>query len=302
MERDGQRVRIYLAGMNGARLAAALEGQDVLISYADVIRRPGVWQDRILPRLERGLFRSVILDSGAFTELTERLRNEQAIAQGKRPPHPNPLHIEIEDYADFAVEHRQLFDEIVTLDDIAGDVETTLRNTAILEDRGLEVVPVFHQGEPWSLLELYVERYQRLGIGVQRNPNGSPVKGAREWTEAALERLPDGISVHGFGMTRFAKRLTRMDTTDSTTWIAEFRAIRTTTEGTHYCRHPLVRNLDDWGRLLLVARSYLEPHRAIVPTIPDSVAKGQGRTVLQRFTPSSLRAACLELADLRFAA
>ena len=32
-------VRIYFAGMNGARLAAVLEGEDVLISYADIVRR-----------------------------------------------------------------------------------------------------------------------------------------------------------------------------------------------------------------------------------------------------------------------
>lgn len=283
-------VRIYFAGMNGARLAAALEGRDVLISYADVIRRPGVWSRDILPRLERGAFRSAILDSGAFTELSERLRGKA-----------NPLHVDLEEYGRFALDHRHLFSEIVTLDDIAGDLERTRRNTAYLESIGLEVVPVFHQGEPWEILEAYVQRSSRVGLGVQRTSSGSPAAGAFEWTAEALERIPDGISVHGFGMTRFARRLPRLDTTDSTTWIAEFRALRKS-DGTHYCRHPLVRSLDDWGRLLLALRSYEEPERAIVPTIPDSVAKGQGRTVLRRFTPSSLRAACLELADLRFAA
>lgn len=282
-------VRIYFAGLNTARLAEALEGEDVLISYADILRRSGVWSREIRPRLERGAYRSVILDSGAFTELTERQRG---VAE--------PLHVDVRDYGRFALEFGHLFDEIVTLDDIEGDVERSRRNTAHLESLGLQVVPVFHQGEPWSVLEALVRRYDRIGLGVQR-VNGRPAPGAFDWTAEALERVPSSVSVHGFGMTRFARRLPRMDTTDSTTWIAEFRALRKL-DGTHYCRHPLVRELDDWGRLLLVLRSYAEPERAIVREIPDAVAKGQGRTVLSRFTLRSLRAACLEVADLREAA
>ena len=98
-------------------------------------------------------------------------------------------------------------------------------------------------------------------------------------------------------MTRFSKRLPRMATTDSTTWIAEFRAVRKTDDGTHYCRHRLIRELDDWGRLALVVRSYSEPQRSVVVDVPDAVAKGQGRTVLRRFSPSSLRRTCASLAD-----
>lgn len=283
-------VRIYFAGMNGARLAAVLEGEDVLISYADIVRRPGVWADEIRPRLERRAFRSVILDSGAFTELTERKR-------GKK----NPLHVDVEAYGRFALEHRELFDEIVTLDDIEGDVARTRRNTDYLEGLGLRVVPVFHQGEAWDVLEDYVDRYDRIGLGVQRTSSGSPAAGAFDWTREALERIPSSVSVHGFGMTRYAKRLPRMATTDSTTWIAEFRALQKADDRTHYCRHRLVRDLDAWGRLALVVQSYAEPERAIVAEISDAVAKGQGRTVLRRFSPASLRAACAGLAVRRAA-
>lgn len=300
-ERKRERVRIYFAGLNTARFAEVLEGQDVLISYADIARRPGVWADEIRPRLERGAYRSVILDSGAFTELTERGRNERAIAAGKRPPHPNPWHTDLEEYGRFVLEHRDLFDEVITLDDIAGDVATTRRNTDYLEGLGLDVVPVFHQGESWDVLEDYVRRYRRIGLGVQRTSSGSPVAGAREWTAEAIDRIPTSVSIHGLGMTRYAKTL-RMATTDSTTWIAEYRGVRKPERGTHSCRHPLVRGLDDYARLELVVRSYSEPERAIERKIPDEIATGQGRTVLLRYSPASLRAACSELAIRRRAA
>lgn len=290
------RARSYFAGMNGERLAAVLEGEDVLISYADIATRPGVWAREIRPRLERRAFRSVILDSGAFTELKQRAANARAIAKGKKPRYPRPWHTDLEAYGAFCVEFGHLFDEIVTLDDIAGDVELTRRNTDYLESLGLVVVPVFHQGEAWEVLEDYVQRYDRIGLGVQRTSSGSPAAGSFVWTRDALERIPSSISVHGFGMTRFAKRLP-MATTDSTTWIAEFRGVQKADDTTHYCRHPLVRDLDPYGRLALVVASYHEPERAIVVDVPDAVAKGQGRTVLQRFTPSTLRAVCTLVAD-----
>ena len=293
-------VRIYFAGLNTAKFAAVLEGQDVLVSYVDIVRRPGVWADEIKPRLERGVYRSVILDSGAFTELTEKARNAKDIAEGRKPRHAKPWHTDLVEYGRFCVEHGELFDEIVTLDDIEGDVELTRANTDYLEGLGVSVVPVFHQGEAWDVLEDYVARYDRVALGVQR-VNGNPAPGAFAWTSEALERIPSSVSVHGLGMTRFAKRLPRMATTDSTTWIAEFRGVRKTEAGTHYCRHPLVRELDDWGRLVLVVRSYSEPVRPIVADVPDAVAKGQGRTVLYRFSPASLRATCAELALRRAA-
>lgn len=294
--------RIYFAGMNGSMTAAALEGQDVLISFADIATRPGVWAREIRPRLERRAYRSAILDSGAFTELTQRARNERARAAGKKIPHPTPWHTDLEAYGRFALEFGHLFDEIVTLDDIEGDVELTRRNTDHLEALGLTVVPVFHQGEPWDVLEDLVARYDRIGLGVQR-VKGNPAAGAFEWTAEAVARIPSSVSIHGFGMTRFAKRLP-IATTDSTTWIAEFRALRKASGSTHYCAHQAVVSMSDWSRMVLVVRSYSEPSRAIVRTIPDQVAKGQGRTVLARFSPSSFRAAleaCGEAAGRRAA-
>ena len=89
------RARIHFAGINTTPLASATEGRDILVSYADVIRQPGWWERELKPRLEAGRYRSVILDSGAFT----------VISQG--------IVIDVESYAAFAAEHQDLFDVVV---------------------------------------------------------------------------------------------------------------------------------------------------------------------------------------------
>ncbi len=202
----------YFAGVNTARLAAATEGRTILVSFADVIRRPGVWERDIRPRLEAGAYKSAILDSGAFTVISAGIT------------------IDVEDYAAFAVEFGHLFDVVVNLDDIAGDVETSARNQAHLEAAGVDAMPVFHQGEDWEILEGYVATHDYIGVGLARKPGGRlahPVSENVAWLEDLFERVGDRARVHGFGMTALAKRGLPFATVDSTSWIAEFRALRT---------------------------------------------------------------------------
>ena len=280
--------RIHFAGLNTARLAKALEGEDVLISFADVIERPGVWRDEILPRLEAGAYRSAILDSGAFTVYTT----------GRE--------ISLEAYRAFALEVADLFDLVVTLDDIAGDVATSQANTAALEAAGLEVVPVFHQGEPWSELERLVETYGTIGVGFQR-----PIKGGADWLDEVFARVPSSVRVHGFGMTRFARAEPSrwpFATADSATWIAEYRALRkpngygAEVKGDHGLggRLSWVADLDDAALLELVLASYRDDAGGQVEGLEEGSygaqleadqelgGKGQARTVLRRFSSSKL--------------
>lgn len=263
--------RAIFAGLNTARLARALEGRPVLISYADVVRRPGLWERELLPRLRRRAFPFVVLDSGAFTELS---------TPGFR--------VDVEAYAAFALEHSDLFDVVVNLDDIRGDVDRTRANQAELESWGLEVLPVFHQGESWEVLEGYVARYGYVGVGLQR-----PIRGAVPFLREFFERLGGRARVHGFGLTRYAREYGfPFATTDSTTWIAEYRAIRGATpnaavDGDHGVGGRLARMLDLYGddELLEVAlRSYDELEGFEVEGLPDRDLgdKGQARTILAR--------------------
>lgn len=256
---------IHFAGLNTSRLAAALEGRQVLVSYADVVRRPGVWEREILPRLRAGVYSSVILDSGAFTELSD----------------PS-FHVSIEAYGAFALEHAELFDVIVNLDDIRGDLKRSQRNQAYLEGLGLDVLPVFHQSEPWSELERLVERYDYIGIGFQR-----PITGARQWLDEVFSRVAGRARIHGFGMVRWEVAGYPFATTDSTTWIAEFRALRVDLDS-RKSPHGLRGRLARWAaskpleRLVeLVLDSYQGPV-AWAPVASNGNAKGQALTVLRR--------------------
>jgi hypothetical protein len=257
------------AGLNTARFARVLEGRPVLVSYADVVRRPGVWEREILPRLRRRAYSFAVLDSGAFTELS---------TPGFR--------VDLEAFAAFALEHSDLFDVVVNLDDIRGDVERTRANQSELEAWGLSVLPVFHQGEPWEVLEIYVERYSYVGVGLQR-----PIRGAVPFLREFFARVGGRARVHGFGLTRYAiEHGFPFATTDSTTWVAEYRALRGATpdvevDGDHGVGGRAARMLALYGDdevLELSLRSYADLRGFEVEGLEDLGQKGQARTVLAR--------------------
>lgn len=267
---------LYFAGLNTAPFAQALEGRFVLVSYADVIRRPGVWKNEILPRLKghthSGCDRTyrAVLDSGAYTELST----------------PD-FHVDIRKYARFAREHRKLFDVVVNLDDIRGNVRRSARNLRILQDHGLDALPVYHQGEPWRLLERMVAQHPYIGVGFQR-----PIRGARDFLTEFFERAGD-VRVHGFGMTRWASEFP-FYSADSTTWIAEFRALKTDTRG-RLGRY--LRQLGVVPRARLVLESY-EHGRTDRWT---KNAWGQASTVLTRFGKTEFTRAFLRHASVPWA-
>lgn len=266
------------AGVNNAGHAARTEGLPVLISYADVRTRPGVWERDILPRLEARAYPSVILDSGAFTVLS------QGIVIG------------VEEYAAFLREYGHLFDVVVGLDDIAGDLGTTWANQAVLDATGTDPLIVFHQGEPMAVLAHYVERYGRVGLGFARKQSKGGKKAvlahsqkanlawlaeAREVieaTEARLGRAPGSTWVHGFAMTRYATVLGEgwMDSVDSTTWIAEACAFKRLTTG------PLRKVIEAAGHFELTLASYEAPRWDELPEAVLGATYDQGRTVCRR--------------------
>jgi hypothetical protein len=213
--------RNYFAGINTRPLAAAAQGQHILISYAQIKETPSLWS-WLEPLLEGGHFRSAILDSGAFTELSARKRGRS-------------FHIDLEEYKAFARQNAHHFAWIANLDDIEGDTERSNANLAELEAAGLAAAPVYHEGEPEAQLLLCIERARAgcgiLAIGCQR-PKGSliPTNVTRflDWLMPRLAELAPDLEIHGFGLTRYATDACpcgyggfAFDSTDSTTWIAE---------------------------------------------------------------------------------
>lgn len=286
--------RAHFAGLNTRDFADVLTAQPVLISNADIVRRPGVWRDRILPRLVAGMYDQPILDSGAFTELST----------------PG-FHVSVSDYVELIREVGHHFDQVVTLDDIGGDLARTWRNTAELQDRtGRQVVPVFHGREPWAVLRLYCERFDRIGLGFARKIVGSRAVidgdqgqglGPDTWLAVALGIAAEyGVETHGFGMTRYAmaRGHDRLTTTDSTTWISEFRALKSPEWVTGPARERL-SGLDSIQLAYLTTLSYRATGRGRAACTVG--ATGQARTALARFSEPELDYA-IQLAGIRFEA
>ena len=60
--------------------------------------------------------------------------------------------IDVHEYADWLHKYKHLFAVYANLD-VKGDIDASLRNQQILEEKGLHPLPVFHRYEPWSVLE-----------------------------------------------------------------------------------------------------------------------------------------------------
>jgi len=109
----------------------------------------------------------------------------------------------MESYISFLKKHKKKFDFYVGLD-IIYNHEATIEVQEHLEARGLMPVPVFHYGEPFSVLEEYIERYDYIGVGGlgQR----TSVQSYLDFGDEIFKRVCDKhghpkVKVHGFAMT-----------------------------------------------------------------------------------------------------
>lgn len=192
-------MRIYLATPGTQLHAEMMGGCHVLESFALKATQP--WMERYRPT-----FASLMLDSGAFSAMTT----------GKP--------VDLDAYIAFALQHRRAYDAIINLDVISGDVKERVdagkRNLQTMRDRGLDPMPVFHQGEPWSVL-LELAACGRIGLGVQR-----PMRDVDRFLDDCFERLPPHVRVHGFALAneRYTGRYP-FASVDSATWVHELMAL-----------------------------------------------------------------------------
>lgn len=272
---SGSRTFRCFAGSNTPLLTGALVGEPILVSYADIRSRRTWWNTTLRPLLEARAFSFVILDSGAFTVQS------------------SGISIDVEAYAAFAAENLELFDVVVNLDSIAGDLEESRRNLATLRAAGVPAIPVFHEGEPFEELEKILAESDFVGLGFARvGPrlkNKSPAR--LSWLEETFEKIGDRAKVHGFAMTRLADDFPFFSV-DSTTWISEHRAARDRFPGekvekTHGVGGELAERLECWTDeevVSFVVGSYAAPSgwkTAAAEIERDS--KGQARTVFRRY-------------------
>jgi hypothetical protein len=132
------------------------------------------------------------------------------------------IHIGLEDYAKWVLRWRHWFTIYANLDVIGGADATRVNQRRLEEEYGLEPMPVFHTGEPFSVLESYIEDgYTYIALGKLL---GNAVDKLRPWLRKAF-RIAEGHAVfHGFGMTNWQiLKEFPFYSVDSSSWSSGFR-------------------------------------------------------------------------------
>lgn len=205
--REGLQGRVPEHDLRRADMAAVfLRTRARLLSYADFEPRGHLRPDMLpeLARMHRGLF----LDSGAYS-----------VASGK-------AEIGVEEYADFLDRWADHFDVVANLDVLPvqdtgsglSSHEESERNQRYLEDRGHDVLPCFHLGEPWGVLEAMADEYDYLAIGGMAGL-GASGEDVTWWLGRCFEIIPSDTRVHGFGVGPKRMRRFPWHSVDTTAWL-----------------------------------------------------------------------------------
>jgi len=214
---------VYLASPNTQQQAEHVSGMPVLLSYA-------CYSDWIGRGYQQS-FSRILIDSGAYSEFSS----------GKK--------IDIGEYADWSAKWIGHADAIAGLDDISGDWKRSLANYEKIQYG----FPTFHETDPPELLadlvDLAKQRKQWLGLGLL-----PPREGKEAWVRKTLDRIPDGIHVHGWAMRRYTQ-CRRLDSVDSTNWWRDAMKLRNVECLSHLtygeCLEIVVKRYQRWSRTIV---------------------------------------------------
>ena len=162
----------------------------------------------------------LILDSGAFS----------AWKKG--------LEIDVDDYADFALAKMECLHKVVNLDripgewgrvpspaEVEGSAKHGMKNLKRLRKRGIDAMPVFHQGERFYWLDKMIgEGFDWIGISPA---NDRTTKQKRAWLDEVFTHLCGDhgypqVKTHGFGVTALPIIFAYpWYSVDSTTWLLQ---------------------------------------------------------------------------------
>jgi len=111
--------------------------------------------------------------------------------------------ISLHDYIDFIKQYHQYFTHIVCLDVINDPIYSEVNHLIMLgelKDYNLEIIPVFHAGESFAVLDYMVEMGYKY-IGISPNNNWREEE-KRKWLTRVFQKYDFeklGIKTHGFG-------------------------------------------------------------------------------------------------------
>jgi hypothetical protein len=109
------------------------------------------------------------------------------------------IEIDISNYISFLKKEKDKFCVCASLD-VIGDPVKSYENYKVMRNANLDVLPVFHFGEPFSYLEKYAKESNYIGLG---GAAGIFKKSSRvSWFDKIFKMFPDRnkIGFHGFGI------------------------------------------------------------------------------------------------------
>jgi hypothetical protein len=105
----------------------------------------------------------------------------------------------LEDYAAWLIKWHPWFTIYANLDVIGGPDGTWANQRRLEDTHGLHPMPVYHTGEPISVLERYIEHgYTYIALGKLL---GNPYARIKPWLERAFRVAAGRAVFHGFGLT-----------------------------------------------------------------------------------------------------
>ncbi len=213
---------VYLASPRTQQQADHVGGMPVLLSFS--CAGSCDW----LHRGYQQSFSRILIDSGAYSEFTT----------GKK--------VDLGKYKEWAMPWLCHADAVAGLDDIGGDWRRSMDNY----DAFPHGFPTYHNSDPPALLPDLIamarERGGWLGIGLT-----PPRAEKKEWLRRTLDRIPEGIHVHGWACRAFT-HMRRLDSVDSTNWFRDAMKLKTIPDLKHLhygeCLEIVVKRYQRWKR------------------------------------------------------
>lgn len=149
------------------------------------------------------MFVNCILDSGAFVVWAKRRS------------------IDIDEYIDYCLRNKEYIQTVVNLDSIPGEpgrnptleeveysAKKSFETLQYMKSKGVNAIPVFHQGESFDWLHLYLETEPYIGVSPAEDTIGWRGADPRIWLDRVYTHITDQegrplIKTHGFGVTAF---------------------------------------------------------------------------------------------------
>jgi hypothetical protein len=125
--------------------------------------------------------------------------------------------IDLDEYAEWVRYWGKYFTAYANLD-VIGDPRATRDNQRALEAKGLAPLPVFHTGEPWEVLDGYLERYSYIMLGGMVPYVGQKNR-LMPWLIKCFKKAEGRAVYHGLGLTSwYGLNSLPWYSVDSSTW------------------------------------------------------------------------------------